>query len=749
MSKFNILVCFGRAHQYQSLPCDAGWTLNHFRSPQKFLVTRSKKLFQSNKVINSIAASIRSQVTPMPNFPPSMLEYSPALVMPPIINTNTNNNQPQLFGGGPSFSQPPPPPQAIFHCASPQHIVAADPRLLAYGICCDPCLQPTPIPTHMLPSSADIMTMSLPEQSAFAFPPSASVIDAGASLLCCTVPDHYVECFPSAKPMVSETMQAMKSSVPTSSLTSLNGRSRESLVAPRRRPALIRSRRSADRLRKTQSTISHDQISDDDDIDIDELIIPFETPLSPPSRVVRRKSRGRTTLLADEFRTKSLCLTDNDRRRQQFDTGDTKDSKRSSNLSLDDVDVPLSKAIDSKQKSTPKHQRSRDRLSKRPDAIGVEQQANDSDSIKTIIDDVRAILLGGQKPIGQQSYLSDDDDAADAEVANTLNVPPSSSSPSMAENLEKKARQDRIEGTIHTAPPPVAQPISVAFPKCRSYSKSDEDSCDDDDDAGADQLSDDVFVVASNKRRSTRYTKRRSSSLDAINTIATAFGGKLQSTKSDSNRQSTVSINNRLEYFEYAKSPEPLLHLTKTKPSSSSCTNIANSTSLLLTLSPAENASSLVPGVAALQHKPTRGSLKKNASSATLVTYKMCDNSEYDVRDRGRGRNGGGAASIGRDAYGRHRGGGSGGGGGSSGGGGGGELRSGGSGSGGGGSDRETDRHSDREALDDRGGSLNNSLSGAEGALDDKIGKYIWRWPLVDFNRSPNFLIPLTIFFFS
>lgn len=672
-----------RAHQYQSLPSDAGWTPHRGRPTQKFLATRSKVL-QSNKVVNSIAASIRSQLTPisMGNFPPPMLEYSPPNVVPPL------NIHPQLCGVPPPFAMTSAAPQQLFHC--PPQFIPADPRVIAYGICCDPCITQPNIPIFPQTSS-EIMTMSLPDQNAFGFPPTPAAIDQ----LCCqddrvrvvVVPDHYNECFPLG---VSETLQAMKSSVPASSLTSLR-LSRENLV-PRRR----RQRSREDRGLKTQSTISHDQISDNDsDIDIDEIIIPMDTP------VVRRKSRGR--LLDDEFRTQSLCLPDNDRRRRHLiDDND----KRSSFQSLDVPDVPFEK-----RKTVPKHRRSRDRLSNQTLTKNTDKSAGEkyhdkvcdksSDSIGTIIDDVRAVLLG-DKPINQQPYISDDDDdaAADDEVATTLqgSAPLSAS----AANLVKMAKRDSIEGgTVHARKPNV-------FPKCRSYSNSITD-VESEDDGG--NLSDDVFAVASNKR-SIRYTKRRSSSLDAVNSAdASAFIHKLQP-KLDSNRQSTVSINNKLEYYEYIKSPEPpsassdspVNKLDMKSPSSIA----ANS---MLLLSSAENASS-IPGVAALQHKPTRGSLKKKSSSSLLVnhTTTRTDDSEYDVRDRGRGRNG---ATVGRDAYGRNRGGSSGGAGDGRGGG----------GSVGGGSDRETDRHSDREPLEDRG-SFNNSLSGAEGALDDKIGKF-------------------------
>lgn len=176
--------------------------------------------------------------------------------------------------------------------------------------------------------------------------------------------------------------------------------------------------------------------------------------------------------------------------------------------------------------------------------------------------------------------------------------------------------------------------------------------------------SDDVFE-SPNPKRNPRFTKRRSSSLDALSS-----NPPFKSNQLANRNRSSVSINDKPEYYEYPKSS--LLSHSR-NPSGS----VANSASTF--------HKSL--GTTPLHTTPKRSSIKKSS----IETAKH--SSDYDVRDRGRGRNSNG----GRDSYReRHR-------------------------------ERDSDRGlSDREQRESyTRSSFNRSMSNAEGTPEDKIGETI------------------------
>lgn len=197
--------------------------------------------------------------------------------------------------------------------------------------------------------------------------------------------------------------------------------------------------------------------------------------------------------------------------------------------------------------------------------------------------------------------------------------------------------------------------------------------------------SDDVFE-SPNRKRNPRFTKRRSSSLDALTLTTNAPFQSNQLANRNRNR-SSVSINDKPEYHEYPKSP---LLSDSRNPSGS----IANSASTF------HNSLGINP----LHATPKRASIKKTTSNETAT-----HSSDYDVRDRGRGRNSNG----GRDSYrDRHR-------------------------------ERDPDRGlSDREQRDSYNRtSFNRSMSNTEGTPEDKIGETILfvKMRCVEYNKKKTF----------
>lgn len=329
-----------------------------------------------------------------------------------------------------------------------------------------------------------------------------------------------------------------------------------------------------------------------------------------------------------------------------------------------------------------------------------------SDSIRSIIDEVRTELLHKPKT---NNYLSDETEQGSPQRGTRL----------LNRNLKKFGGEKAIEYENHSSgdkpgsrspkgpiykerssvnPPETEtnqEESPKLFVKCKSRSSSIASESNDvkyNDDVDDGNCSDDVFEKSITRGRTSsfhgkpnksknvnRLDQRRSSSLEAINLIA-KFGKSF-------NRNSSVSINEKPEYFEYLKSP-----LTPNSAPSSianSASNFSNSNCIAL-----------------LQTTPKRASLKKQqndkkkqkhqtTSSKTKSPGKTKNSSEYEVRDRGRNGNG----NHGRDSF-RQR-----------------EI------------DRERDL-SDRESQRDapQRGQLNRSLSQTEGPSDEKIGKMICKY---------------------
>lgn len=177
-----------------------------------------------------------------------------------------------------------------------------------------------------------------------------------------------------------------------------------------------------------------------------------------------------------------------------------------------------------------------------------------------------------------------------------------------------------------------------------------------------DSGSDDVFE-SPNRKRNPRFTKRRSSSLDALTSNLPFQSNQLANLNLN---RSSVSIKDKPEYYEYPKSPM----LSDKKFPSGSVANSASNFHNSLGTNPLTT--------------PKRPSIKNSSTENTKHS------SDYDVRDRGRGRN-----SNGRDPY----------------------------------RDRHGERDSDR-GLSDREqresyhrSSFNRSMSNTEGTPEDKIGE--------------------------
>uniref|UniRef100_A0A182VZJ5 C2 domain-containing protein n=1 Tax=Anopheles minimus TaxID=112268 RepID=A0A182VZJ5_9DIPT len=305
------------------------------------------------------------------------------------------------------------------------------------------------------------------------------------------------------------------------------------------------------------------------------------------------------------------------------------------------------------------------------------------------------------------------------------------------------------------------------FPKCKSRSSSlvsneggeiklrrkvyhSDDSGDDEehDDGEEEEGDDEVFESSfsrgrnssfngkSSLKRRARYDTRRTSSLEGLDQFLANLqdrdrGGREMShrgSKSDSARHSSVSINEKPEYFEYTKSPSsPYRTSAGGSGRSASSRKTANYASTL-----SSNKSS--NGVALLQTVPKRPSMKKSSNMSTVgdgggrgtagtrsrshdrhshragspsasagpldhsQRRSRSSHSDYDVRGRSRygGHNGGRDAYRQRDRE-RDR-----------------DRNS---------SDQERDRDlSDREQRESRErGELDQSLSNTEGTPEDKI----------------------------
>ena len=294
-----------------------------------------------------------------------------------------------------------------------------------------------------------------------------------------------------------------------------------------------------------------------------------------------------------------------------------------------------------------------------------------TESIGSITNDVHLAMLHEPHHI---NYLSD-------ESANIKRQP-------SHQKLEKRWQsKELMEGTKHFVEAKRSKDCqsvvnrerkgaTEVFQKCQSQSYSDSDRSVIESGSGSDEVTDEVFDSSDTKRKS-RLKQRRSSSLDGSSSA-------VQSNSKTENNRSSVIINNKPEYYEYEK-----LSVTPISPvGSCASSSIANNASLF-----PNNAH----GVALLRTSPKRGSLKKSSKSqkntkSSSSSSKTNKSSDYDVRDRGRGRNGNGGRDSYRDSH--HR------------------------------SERDSDKNlSDREQRDSsHRGSFNRSLSNAEGTPEDKIG---------------------------
>lgn len=541
---------------------------------------------------------------------------------------------------------------------------------------------------------------------------------------------------------ISETLLAFKTSVPTSEqklrISEQMFRSKPQKDSTLEPVKQLKVKEYPAMMHKSHSIICHDEISADEEDDDLEVDFP----------VVRRNKLSHYR--RDDLKTRSLCLPTQKWNKSNLSLDIVKSTDFESSYKAGDDPYPFDEPIRRTEVNKPIQKKLQKKIltktcsAFRSNDLRLQNKdqsntiCNSSESIKAIIDDVRAVLL--REPTVSK-YLSDESPSPFTDQSHS------------EMNLEKKKKntKETIEGKIYgeTKPAvpiehdnsikdttkvdkvPIKNPDNCAiFSKCRSYSNSTHSG-------GDDSGSDDVFESPrSRAKRSSRFMKRRSSSLDALNSIVPF--PKLKP-KSNQNR-SSVSINNKPEYFEYVKSP----NTPTDNDECSTPSRIANYASLF-----PKNASSSSHGVALLRTSPKRTSLKRNSSTKTKSSGtlnnkstgslnkkstnkttskttkstkspkssttsmnikqkstsdgKSAYSSDYDVRDRGRGRNGNGG---GRDSYrdNRHRSG------------------TGGS-SGGGGSDREADRSlSDREQRDSHRGSFNRSLSNAEATPEDKIG---------------------------
>lgn len=409
------------------------------------------------------------------------------------------------------------------------------------------------------------------------------------------------------------------------------------------------------------------------------------------------------------------------------------------NIEDDEFDGPTKKSMSDNESSTrlsrshrPKNHR-KDRL-ERLKGEGVQSMYSSNDSIKSIIDEVRCGKVSRPTP---NAYLSD-------ESTKDRNRQPHNVKRLQIKNLTENVKyfeKKKDTNVVVTKRGEKCSDIgeeseSGMFTKCKlDESNSKKESCEngeklrsgnyddveDDEKTIMSDGSDDVFETPFSRdrnssfngksRKTSRFAQRRTSSLDALPIY--------QSESRYQDRCSSVSINDKPEYFEYDRSP------FSPEQSNAPSSSFANKSSFNFSNS---STSSVNGGIAPLGTNPKRGSLKKTPSSLYNNSKTKIDNtkpntripvprqqkrkpnankSEYDVRDQRRhqgGGGGGGSHQLGssreRDAY----------------------------------SDRDRDS-SDRDQKDhSRGSSFNRSISNSntDGTQEDKIGKQNYRY--VSFN---------------
>ncbi|EAT48461.1 AAEL000479-PA [Aedes aegypti] len=401
-----------------------------------------------------------------------------------------------------------------------------------------------------------------------------------------------------------------------------------------------------------------------------------------PKQLVKSKSSASPAKKSSKMAKKTSSSNSLNR------TGSAKSKASSSKESITKskvVDKPKFREIDPKQqKSSNQKIDSRSRV----DEIKGESEIlhSSSESIKSIIDEVRLELL--QKP-QNFTYLSDESPTflnrshslSDGESSHYRRANEKYDKYEFIEGrkhyilkedninrkvdeekygLEKSKGYDRshsVDNRRVTRSNKEAQSKSRnasgdVFTKCRTRSSSvvsNEDRCNDNEDDVSD---DDVFESpfsrgrnssfngkSSSKRRS-RLDTRRTSSLEDIKKFISQqnVDSTCKGSKGDNTRHSSVSINDKPEYFEYTKSPSPLPKYDARNANYAS------------------NRSKSSNGIALLQTEPKRTSLKKTppdgpaAAKSSTPTRKSNSRqhhqSDYDVRDRGRYGNNGG-----RDTY--------------------------------------------------------------------------------------------------
>ncbi|XP_055698979.1 uncharacterized protein LOC129799265 isoform X8 [Phlebotomus papatasi] len=302
----------------------------------------------------------------------------------------------------------------------------------------------------------------------------------------------------------------------------------------------------------------------------------------------------------------------------------------------------------------------------------VSKQNTDTDSIRSIIDEVRTQLL--EKP-SMTKFLSDesckgasgseDNTGSGSEGQKKLNkyirekaIGFENQNSHDDESLPKKSNRKAQTVQAESEEKHSGNDEEI-FQKCSTSGASKEDIPNSDGD-------DDVFEAPFSRgrnssfngisaKRSSRFTKRRSSSLDELSTLQKIVAQMTQRT----NDRSSVSINETPEYFHYDKSP------VVSKRSSRWANNASRSSS-----SPSKSRGR---GVALLQTNPKRTSLKTPRRSG-----------EYDVRERRREGNGNGRSAF------RQR-------------------------------DRDRDLSDREQRGDSQQSSFNRSTSTAEGTIEDKI----------------------------
>ncbi|XP_061499754.1 uncharacterized protein LOC1281485 isoform X7 [Anopheles gambiae] len=159
-----------------------------------------------------------------------------------------------------------------------------------------------------------------------------------------------------------------------------------------------------------------------------------------------------------------------------------------------------------------------------------------------------------------------------------------------------------------------------------SAEEEDDDDGREDEEEGDDEVFESSFSRGRNSsfngksslKRRARYDTRRTSSLEGLDQFLANLqdrnrrGGRDGAGKNDSARHSSVSINEKPEYFEYTKSPSSPYCTSSSGRASASSRKPANYASIL-----SSNKSS--NGVALLQTTPKRPSMKKSSNMPPAV----------------------------------------------------------------------------------------------------------------------------------